>query len=123
MIYTLTAEAIIGALTLIGTILIVLHKSGLVSFGRQKAMDCKECPEHDEQKKLVVESCIAIKEYKMTSGLMSIEIQSLREDIKDIKNTIDKRDENAQIEFRRIREMIGELSGYVRGIHRTREES
>jgi len=117
----LTAELIIGTLTVVGIVVAALARFGFLTFGKVKEeppverRDCaKQCADHE---KVVRDAALAVKESKMTSNKLAGDISSLREDIKDIKRTLEQRDYNNQAEFRRIRELIGDLSGYVRGIH------
>jgi len=121
MTFTLSPELIVGILTIVGTILLVLHKLGLLVFGKKckeditEGQECllKRCPDHE---RVVRDAALAVKEAKLTSDQLSSSIMTLKEDIKDIKGILEQRDNINQAEFRRLRELIGDLSGYVRGI-------
>lgn len=119
---TITTELVIGVLTVVGIVIYMLQRLGFLIFSKQKEQlpvierrDCaKQCADHE---KVVRDAALAVKESKMTSNKLAADITSLKEDVKDIKTTLEQREVNNQAEFRRIREMIGELSGYVKGLH------
>jgi hypothetical protein len=120
----LTTELVVGVFTVVGTLILALSKFGLITFGKPKCelperRDCaKQCADHE---KVVRDAALAVKESKLTSNRLAGDIASLKEATRDIKNTLEQRDYNNQSEFRRIRELIGDLSGYIRGVHEHRK--
>ena len=51
----ITPELIAGSLTILGGVVLVLNKLGLVQFGKEKRMATAECPTHKELVKTLAE--------------------------------------------------------------------
>lgn len=112
----LTPELITGVLIVVGSVGLTLKKYGIFTIGKvPERRDCaKQCRDHEV---VVRNAALAVTEAKLNSDRLTEDINNLRDDIKDIKTTIEQREHNIQAEFRRIREILGELSGYVKGLH------
>lgn len=116
MAISITPEIVVGGLSVIGGTIIALKKSGLITFGRpQERRDCaRKCAEHED---VVRRAAMATQEAKATSENLKEDIADIRDDIKRLESKSDEREHRMQEEFRRIRELLGDLSGYVRGLH------
>lgn len=112
----ITPEVIIGLAGVLGGILLALKKAGLITIGKPtERRDCaKKCGEHEQ---IVADAKIALTESRLTATGLKDDIKEIKNDLIEIRDTIEGREGNIQAEFRRIREMLGDLSGYVRGLH------
>lgn len=113
----ITPELAAGIGTAIGGAMLALKKSGLITFGRPaERRDCaKKCADHE---RVVMDAAMTTSEAKATAVNIKIDIADIKQNILRIEEKGDEREQRIQDEFRRLREMLGELSGYVKAIHR-----
>ena len=121
MSITLTPEIIVGTLTLLGAILIAMKKTGWLTIGPvPERRDCaKKCADHE---KVLADAKLAVANNAATAKILSDDIQDIKSDIKDLHEEVRQIELNNQAEFRRIREMLGTLGGYIRGVHDRRTD-
>lgn len=114
---TITPEVVIGGLGAIGGAILALKKSGLITFGRPtERRDCaKKCSDHE---RVVRDAAMATAEAKATTENIKGDIADIKENILRIEEKGDQREMRMEEEFRRLRELLGELSGYVKAMHR-----
>ena len=112
----ITPEVIVGGLTALGGAVLALKKSGLITFGRpSERRDCaKKCADHEQ---IVKDAAMATQEARNTSENLKGDIADIKDDIKRMQEKSDEREQRMQDEFRRLRELLGELSGYVKAMH------
>lgn len=112
----MTPEIIVGGLSVIGGAVIALKKSGLITFGRPaERRDCaRKCAEHES---VVKDAAMATLEARTAASNIKEDIADIRDNIKRIEEKSEEREQRMQDEFRRLRELLGELSGYVKAIH------
>lgn len=112
----ITPEVIVGGLTALGGAVLALKKSGLITFGRpSERRDCaKKCADHE---RVVMEAAMATQEARATADNLKDDIADIKNDIKSLQEKSDEREQRMQDEFRRLRELLGELSGYVKAMH------
>lgn len=113
----ITPELAAGIGTAVGGAILALKKSGLITFGKPaERRDCaKKCSEHE---KIVRDAAMATAEAKTTSENLKGDIAEIKENILRIEEKGDQRETRMEEEFRRLRELLGELSGYVKAMHR-----
>jgi septal ring factor EnvC (AmiA/AmiB activator) len=113
---TITPEIVVGTLTLLGAILLAIKKTGWLTIGpAPERRDCaKKCSDHEQ---VVAEAKLAVAKNLATSNALTEDIQDVKDGIKDLRDEVRQIEHNTQAEFRRIREMLGSLSGYVKGLH------
>lgn len=109
MAIAITPEVIIGGLSVVGGAVLALKKSGLITFGKPaERRDCaRKCADHER----------VVMEAKMTNETLKGDISDIREDIKRLEEKSDEREQRMQEEFKKLRELLGDLSGYVRAMH------
>jgi len=114
--FTITPEIVVGGLSVIGGAILALKKSGLITFGRPaERRDCaRKCSEHEQ---VVKDAAMATLEARAAASNLKEDIVEIRENIKRIDEKSEEREQRMQDEFRRLRELLGELSGYVKAIH------
>jgi chromosome segregation ATPase len=112
----ITPEIIVGGLSLLGGTVLTLKKTGLITFGKPaERRDCaRKCAEHEQ---VVKDAAMATQEARATAGNLKEDIAEIRDDIKNLEKKSDEREQRMQDEFRRLRELLGELSGYVKAMH------
>ena len=118
----LTAEVVAGALGILGTVILTAKQLGWVTFGKSvERRNCaKMCAEHD---KIVSEAKTASILAKATADTLTSDIAELKEQIELLQDKNDQKQSNMEAEFRRLRELIGEVKGYVKGLHNSRMDS
>ena len=109
-------EVMVGALGLLGAFILAMKKAGWLTIGpAPERRDCaKKCADHE---RVVLEAKEAVATQLATTKSLTADILDIKEDIKSLHEEVRQIELNTQAEFRRIREMLGALSGYVRGIH------
>jgi predicted nucleic acid-binding Zn-ribbon protein len=60
---------------------------------------------------------MATLEARAAASNLKEDIVEIRENVKRIEEKSEEREQRMQDEFRRLRELLGELSGYVKAIH------
>jgi phage shock protein A len=77
--------------------------------------DCaKKCSDHEQ---VVAEAKVAVANNLATSKALTEDIHDVKNGIKELRDEVRQIEHNTQSEFRRIREMLGSISGYVKGLH------
>jgi peptidoglycan hydrolase CwlO-like protein len=119
-----SAEIVAGTLGILGTIILTAKQLGWVTFGKHPAIErrncAKMCVEHE---KIVAEAKTASVLAKATADSLSSDISELKEQIESLQEKGDQRQYNIEAEFRRLRELMGEIKGYVKGIHNSSMDS
>lgn len=117
MSMAITPEMVVGALTALGGAVLAMKKSGLITFGKPaERRDCaKRCSDHE---RVVKDAAMTTTEAKATTENIKNDIAEIKENIIRIEEKGDQRETRMEEEFRRVRELLGELSGYVKAMHR-----
>jgi hypothetical protein len=108
----LTTELVVGTLSTLGAILLILKRTGYVTFGKPaERRDCaRKCAEHEQ---VVADAKVAVSRHEMMARVFTESLAELKVSVSDLRKEVHQSEVSTQVEFRKLNNLIG----YVKGIH------